>query len=166
VQLKRRLLVLAVAAPALNPLTSLARTIDIRLRELVRSSEYIALGKSSSSGDSGRVLFQAIDVYKDVRRVGSKRLVFGCPFDGNSESYDLSTFEYSYVLFAIVRSGCLEPAHGISSVVAIADGVAYTHQIADQPDEQLVSLFARSIREALAAEKRTRRRPAAKASEK
>jgi len=69
------------------------------------------------------------------------------------ESYDLRELDVPYMVFASRDRSCYRPVHGVSSIVKVTDGTAWTVGIFDQPENQTAEEFLRKVKSHLTASK-------------
>ena len=133
-----------------------ARLPDVTLAELVMNSDFIAYGANgnvpSKSGKDGvsagtpTVLFAPTLILKGVHETSRNESIVLCNEPNDVESYDLSSLPLSYFVFATKSGNCFRPILGVRSVVKVANGIAYTVAIADQPERQDYSAFVATVR--------------------
>lgn len=120
-----------------------ARLLDIKLADLVKKSELIAYGETTTTVSTpSRVSFRPREILKGKPPSGEIVL---CNEPHNVESYDLRTMKVPYVVFAANEGDCYRPVHGASSIIEVDDGIARTVSIIDQPDGQPLQTFLEKI---------------------
>jgi hypothetical protein len=121
---------------------TVARLPDITLEELVKSSEYIAIGHTiRGQSSSQRARFSSTRMIKGKPTT----TIWVCNSPSDPETQDLSILDGDYLLFAHPGQQCYEPVHGISSVVLFTGDKAVTVAIADQPPSQLISALVEKV---------------------
>jgi hypothetical protein len=126
-----------------------AKVIDITLAELVQKSELVACGRTAKPAKKraeSTVLFSPITVLKGQQIVRDQK-IYLCKMPASSESYDLSTIEEDYIVFASLDGRCYRPVHWISSIIMAKDDLVKTSAIADQPEYQALSDFIQKIQD-------------------
>lgn len=127
-----------------------AKLTNISLDELVSGATLIAHGRvvGALKSNSHYIQFQPLSILKGGA-IGEGEDLQLCNDPTDVETYDLSSADGNYIIFAIAAQGCYAPLHGVRSVVRIQDGAALTGNIEGQPETQLLSVFLRKIAAAM-----------------
>jgi hypothetical protein len=134
------------------PTSGETKLLHIKLAELVDKSQFIAVGRTiRSAAAPSKVLFQPKEILRGKMLEGGDIVLCNQPDD--VESYDLRELEGLYVVFASFEVRCYRPVHGVSSVIRMTDGVAWTVGIYDQPESQPVQEFLGKVKTYLTARK-------------
>jgi hypothetical protein len=136
-------------------MTSNAKMTIVTLSQLVMKSDVIVLGHFgppagvSPTQSSSFVPLQVASILKGGTMVAHGMLEM-CNVRENSESPDLSRLTGSFVIFASKKSTCFELSHGDRSIVPTASGRANTVAIEDEPDDQTLTHFLKTVRSLVA----------------
>lgn len=122
-----------------------AKLLNIRLVELIEKSDFIAYGETMDGMSTpAKVLFRPEKTLKGKALPAGEEISL-CNQPEEVESYDLRKMRTHYVVFASKKWRCYKPVHGASSIVEVADGIAHTFAIADQPAGQPFDEFIKKI---------------------
>jgi hypothetical protein len=133
-----------------------ARLPDTTLAELVQEADLVAYGETrlpdsrslerSVSDGAKTVTFAPKLILKGADLMPGQTAIMLCNDPKNTEAYDLSKLPLTYFVFASKQDGCYQPILGVRSVVKVADGLAYTVAIKDQPERQAYESFIERIK--------------------
>lgn len=139
------LLLLACVAPA----AALASLKIVTLAELVQRSDVIARGSLNASPSAGPKIGVASLRIASVLKgkdIAEKTDLPLCNTEVDSEHPDLARVSGDYIIFVARQDGCFHLVWGYDSLIRLRSGRASTAGIDDQPSEQSISRFLRTIR--------------------
>jgi hypothetical protein len=129
-----------------------AKPASITLRQLVRQSSVIVLGRLKTEGSivpkpgSGRIIFLASRVLKGDASYGGRDIQLCNSPPPMREYPDLSRLTGEVVMFLSAENdGCFEYSHTTTSVAGVRDGNVTTAAIADQPIYEPWDVFLQKI---------------------